>query len=224
MPFLKPIQLTNCNGPKERWLNKVLHRLQKAQQGHESQQIFFDKSSVLFRKTAWKLLFHQFGFSFSLLVSTNARRKQRENSFHSLIWKIRIQYYAIWTHCDCLVFTPNDFDLHLKQLDQVLQKIDHANMRLKVEKCKFAFSEVPFLGHIVGREGLKMDPKKVQAISNIAYPTSKKEVRSFLGMAGYYRTFIPDFAGICKPLFDTLKDTHAEKFSASEEIKQAVDL
>ena len=54
---------------------------------------------------------------------------------------------------DCLVFTPNNFDLHLKQLDQVQQKIDPANMRLKVEKCKFAFSEVPFLGHIVGREG-----------------------------------------------------------------------
>ena len=71
-------------------------------------------------------------------------------------------------------------------------------MCLKVEKCKFAcsYSEVPFLGQCVGREGLKMDPKKVQAISNIAYPTSKKEVRSLLGMAGYYRTFIPDFAGI----------------------------
>ena len=60
-------------------------------------------------------------------------------------------------------------------------------------------------------------------MSNIAYPTSKKEVRSFLGMAGYYKTFIPDFAGIGKPLFDTLKDTHAEQFSTSEELKQAVD-
>ena len=96
-------------------------------------------------------------------------------------------------------------------------------MCLKVEKCKFAFSEVLFLGHIVGREGLKMDPKKVQAISNIAYPTSKKEVSSCLRMVGYYINFIPDFAGIGKTLFDTLKDTQAEIFSTSEEVKQAVD-
>ena len=74
----------------------------------------------------------------------------------ALMDKIFNHYQQKFVLCfidDCLVFTPIDYDLHLKQLDQVLQKIDHANLRLKVEKCKFAFSEVPFLGHIVGRAG-----------------------------------------------------------------------
>ena len=98
--------------------------------------------------------------------------------------------------------TPNDFDLHLKHFDQVQQKIDSANIRLKVENVSSHIQKCHFWD--MWEEKLKNGPKKVQAISNMAYPTSIKEVRSFLGMAGYYRIFIPDFVGIGKPLFDTL--------------------
>jgi hypothetical protein len=61
-------------------------------------------------------------------------------------------------------------------------------------------SQVEFLGHLLSREGLKMDPRKIDSIKKIGYPKTKKDVRSFLGMVGYYRSFIPDFAGIATPL------------------------
>ena len=68
-----------------------------------------------------------------------------------------------------------------------------------------------------------MDPKKIANIQGLLYPNTKTKVRSFLGMAGYYRSFIPDFAGIADPLFQVLKDTCPESFEPSQEIKDAVD-
>ena len=62
---------------------------------------------------------------------------------------------------DLLIFSPEDFDLHLQQLSQVLSKLKLANMRLKLAKCKFGVAEVEYLGHIVGRFGLKMQPKRI---------------------------------------------------------------
>ena len=113
----------------------------------------------------------------------------------------------------------NYFSLHLSQIQKVFDKVRQANLRLKLEKCHFAWPEVPFLGHIVSRIGLKMDPKKVANIQGLQYPDTKKKVRSFLGMVGYYRAFIPDFAGIAQSLFATLKDGQPETFEVSQDIK-----
>ena len=68
-----------------------------------------------------------------------------------------------------------------------------------------------------------MDPKKIANIQGLLYPNTKTKVQSFLGMAGYYRSFIPDFAGIADPLFQVLKDSCPESFEPSQEIKDAVD-
>ena len=68
-----------------------------------------------------------------------------------------------------------------------------------------------------------MNPDKVKNMQGLQYPNSKTKVRSFLGMVGYYRSFIPDFAGIASPLFNTLKDEHAEKFEVTQEIRESVD-
>ena len=97
-------------------------------------------------------------------------------------------------------------------------------MKLKLSKCKFVKSQVKFLGHLLLREGLKMDPRKIDSIKKIGYPKTKKDVRSFLGMVGYYRSFIPDFAGIATPLFNTLLNHQPDKITLTQEIQQSVDI
>jgi hypothetical protein len=120
---------------------------------------------------------------------------------------------------DMLVFIPEDFDLHLHQLSQVLGTLKNANMRLKLAKCKFGFPEVDYLSHVVGRFGLKMQPSRISAIEAVKLPKTKTDVRSFLGMAGYYRTFIRDFTGIAYYLHQSLKDSEPNEIEPSEEFK-----
>ena len=78
-----------------------------------------------------------------------------------------------------------------------------------MSKCDFLKREVNYLGHIVSASGIKPDPEKVKAIQNLATPTTVKGVRSFIGMCGYYRRFVPNFVKIAKPLTDlTKKNRH----------------
>ena len=78
--------------------------------------------------------------------------------------------------------------------------IEHFGLQLKAKKCTFMQTEVPFLGHIVGRAGLACDPGNVSAVSAWHAPGSVRQVRQFVGFIGYYRRFIQDFAGLLEPL------------------------
>ena len=81
--------------------------------------------------------------------------------------------YVVCYIDDILVFTPNDFNLHLTQLESVFIKIDKANMTLKLSKCEFVKSQVEFLGHLLSREGLKMDPRKIDSIKLVSQKQRK---------------------------------------------------
>ena len=94
-------------------------------------------------------------------------------------------------------------------------------MRVKLSKCKFCAPEVDYLGHTVGRFGLKMQMKRISAIEGIKLPKTKTDVRSFIGMAGYYRSFIRDFTGIAVPLYSTLKDDQPTNVNISPEFQEA---
>jgi hypothetical protein len=72
-------------------------------------------------------------------------------------------------------------------------------------KCEFWIKEVPFLGHVVSSEGIMVDPRKVKEVLDLKPPMTMSEVRSFLGLAGYYRRFIPNFSKITKPITELLK-------------------
>ena len=97
-------------------------------------------------------------------------------------------------------------------------------MRLKLSKCKFAVAELPFLGHIIRRSGLKMDPAKIEKLIQLKNPSTKKQVRQFLGLAGYFRNFIKDFEEISAPLSNLTKNTSPDSFSLSEQELQAISL
>ena len=99
---------------------------------------------------------------------------------------------------DILVYSP-DFQSHLSSLTKVMMRLRRANLKCKPSKCNFCQDSVKFLGHIVSSAGIHTDPKKIEAVNNFEIK-SIKHVRSFLGLTGFYRKFIKDFAKITHPL------------------------
>ncbi|WVZ51596.1 hypothetical protein U9M48_002727 [Paspalum notatum var. saurae] len=83
----------------------------------------------------------------------------------------------------------------------VLQTLRDNKFYAKLKKCEFWLSEVSFLGHVINEKGISVDPSKVSAVVEWEKPSNVKEVRSFLGMAGYYRRFVKEFSIIAKPLY-----------------------
>jgi len=90
-------------------------------------------------------------------------------------------------------------------LNLVLDIFEKFHLKINIEKCQFMREEVHVLGHVISKNGLKTDDKKVQAIKNWDIPTNVSELRSFLGAIGYYRKFIDKFAQISAPLTSLLR-------------------
>ena len=103
----------------------------------------------------------------------------------------------------------------------VFQRLQTANLQLSVKKCTLARNQVAFLGHKVSVEGLQPDPRLLESIDKITVPTTVTQVRSFLGLVGYYRQFIKNFSRIASPLFKLLEKN--AKFSWGEEQQQAFE-
>lgn len=100
---------------------------------------------------------------------------------------------------DILVFSRTETE-HEQHLMVVLETLRANEFYAKLKKCEFWISEVGFLGHVINQAGISVDPSKVSTIVEWERPTNVKEVRSFLGMAGYYRCFVKDFSIIAKPM------------------------
>ena len=113
----------------------------------------------------------------------------------------------IWESCfayiDDVLVCSGTFQEHLTHLQQVFARLRRAGLRLKAKKCLFLKEEVPYLSHIVTRKGIKPDPTKTKM--NYPVPADVSQVRQFLGLASYYRRFVPDFTRIASPLHSLLK-------------------
>jgi hypothetical protein len=105
---------------------------------------------------------------------------------------------------DILIYSKNPED-HAKHLYVVLQRLRDHHLYAKFSKCKFWLDTVKFLGHTISSDGISVDPSKVQEVLDWKPPTSVHQIHSFLGLAGYYRRFIPDFSRIAKPMIELLK-------------------
>jgi hypothetical protein len=105
---------------------------------------------------------------------------------------------------DILVYSKNEAE-HTKHLHTILQRLREHQLYAKLSKCDFWLREIKFLGHTISQDGVSVDPEKVQEVMDWKPPTIVRQIRSFLGLAGYYRQFIPDFSRISKPMTKLLK-------------------
>jgi hypothetical protein len=119
---------------------------------------------------------------------------------------------------DILIYSKNLED-HARHLHIILQRLQEHHLYAKFSKCEFWLHTVKFLGHTISCDGISVDPSKVQEVMDWKPPTSVHQIRSFLGLASYYRLFIPDFSKIAKPMIELLKK--GVKFSSNEKCEEA---
>jgi hypothetical protein len=114
-----------------------------------------------------------------------------------------------WQCClvylDDIIIYSSTFEQHLQDLHKVLSALADANLTLKASKCNFCRREMPYLGHLVTSDGIKPDPGLTHTVTKFPFPTTIKEVQAFLGLTGYYRRFIQDYAKIAEPLLKLLR-------------------
>ncbi|KAK8954132.1 hypothetical protein KSP39_PZI001653 [Platanthera zijinensis] len=115
------------------------------------------------------------------------------------VFKDYLDRFVIVFIDDILIYSPSE-DEHAWHLRLALQTLKEHQLYAKFTKCEFWLRKVSFLGHVISEQGLAVDPTKIESILNWSQPTSVTEVRSFLGLAGYYRRFVKDFSKISLPL------------------------
>ena len=114
--------------------------------------------------------------------------------------------------------TPEE---HLERLQLVFERFRAHNLKINPDKCDFFWMKVQFLGQLVSKDGLEVDPSKTEAVQKIAVPRNQTEVKSFLGLAPYYRRFVPKFAEIARPL-NKVSET-STKFEWTPEAQDAFE-
>ncbi|MCG8077014.1 MAG: hypothetical protein JAY75_12315, partial [Candidatus Thiodiazotropha taylori] len=152
---------------------------------------------------------------FGLINAPSVFERLMEKVFAGLTYK------SLLIYLDDIIIFSKTFETHLNDLREVFERLKAANLKLSPEKSRFFCKEVTFLGHRVSSDGISTDPEKVQSIRDWPKPTNVKEVRSFVGLASYYRKFCPSFASICKPLHKLTEKN--QPFVWNEEAQTAFD-
>ena len=135
-----------------------------------------------------------------------------ETVLSGLHWQIYLIYLD-----DIIIFGKTFSDM-INNLEMVLQRFEMAGLKLRPQKCQLFQKEVEFLGHIINESGVNTDPKKIECIADWPIPRNVREVRSFLGLCGYYRRFIADYSHIAKPLTRLTEKEY--KFNWTEDIRK----
>ncbi|GJZ47551.1 reverse transcriptase domain-containing protein [Tanacetum coccineum] len=163
-------------------------------------------------KTAFKTRYRHFKFTFMPFGLTNATAVFMD--LMNRVCKPYLDNFVIVFIDDILIYSKSkeEHEVHLKLILELLEK---EKLFGKFLKCEFWLQEVHFLGHVVNSEGIHVDPSKIEAVKNWKPSKIPTEIRSFLGLVGYYRRFIISFSKIAKPL--TLLTQKNKKFEWDDE-------
>ena len=124
-------------------------------------------------------------------------------------------------YLDDILIHSQTWDQHMKHLDTVFTKLRKAGLNVKERKCTFASGSCVYLGHVVGNGSVKPMDCKVSAVKNFREPQTKKDVRSFLGLCGYYRKFVPNFSTVAAPLSELTRKNMPKKVIWTTKCDQA---
>jgi hypothetical protein len=130
------------------------------------------------------------------------------STFQSLmnhVFRPFLRHFVLVFFDDILIYSKTWKD-HLTHVDQVLSLLAQHQLFLKQSKCAFGASEVEYLGHLVGKDGVRVDPKNIEAMQDWPHPKTLKSLRGFLGLTGYYRKFVKNYGKIAAPLTALLKN------------------
>ena len=123
----------------------------------------------------------------------------------------------LFVYLDDVVIYSTSIREHEIKFNRLMDRLRKAKLQLQSDKCEFLRHEVKYLGHVTSENGVKPDLKKIEADSNFPRPKKSKNIKQFLGLAGYYRRFIPNFSKVVKPLTQLLKKDVAFKRMENQE-------
>ncbi|KAG1114109.1 hypothetical protein G6F61_010372 [Rhizopus arrhizus] len=175
------------------------------------------KSAFICRSGLYEFIRMPFG----LTNAPATMQRLMDSVLAGLKWQTTLVYLD-----DIVCFSPS-FDQHLQDLRSVLLRLRSASLTANLKKCHFASDRISFLGYIISPDGLHTDPEKIRAVTDFPQPTDIAPLRSFLGLAGYYRCFISKFSSLASPLNDLLKKDAVWSWSsihqhAFDTLKQAL--
>lgn len=122
-------------------------------------------------------------------------------------------------YLDDIIIFSTTLEEHVQSVNKVFKTLRAANLKVQITKSEFFKKETKFLGHIVTADGIKPNPEKLKAIENLEVPKKLKDLQAFLGITGYYRRFIKDYAKIAKPMTLRLKRDKVIDYTAEDYIE-----
>lgn len=139
--------------------------------------------------------------------------KGAPGTFQRLMNKVLIGINGIkaFVYLDDIIIYAKDLNDHSQKITEIFQRLRKYNLKLQPLKCEFLRKEVNYLGHQITDEGVKPDPQKISCVKQFPIPRNVKEVKSFLGLSGYYRRFIRNYGWIAKPLVKKGRDVQVER-------------
>ena len=143
--------------------------------------------------------FHWLRMPFGLKSAPITFQRLMNTLFSGIIGK------HVYAYLDDLIVFSKDLESHFTSLESVLLKLREAGLKAKLSKCDFLRKSISFLGHVVDADGIHTMDDKIKAVLNFPTPKSVENVRSFLGLCGYYRCFVKGFASLASPLTMLLK-------------------
>ena len=136
--------------------------------------------------------------------------------FMNDVLKSVIKKFAL-VYLDDVIIYSKTLDQHITHIEKVLDLLRKAGLKIKISKCTFLQTSVNYLGHVISQTGITPDPKKTKAIESFPTPTNISHLKSFLGLAGYYRKFIKNFAAKAHALTMLTRKNIPWKWTQEEE-------